>query len=176
MKPYPRVNSKLRTFRTGALTSIACVGSLFLLAVTASAQTMRDAEPLTEEPEIVFDRAEDTEKSSGDKALACHANGSYCIGDFDDIIRRVRYQNISVGGSTSKTQVWLQPDAVDMINSTGYCSLLNNLYLIIRDDDPMQETITRRLDIAMAVGGRFRLDWTTGPTGYCEISRIFQPY
>ena len=158
-----------------ALLSIAAI-VFFSAIATAEATSDLEVETSTDDPQIYFDRSEDTEKVAGEKALSCHPNGTYCSGTFEDMIYRMRYQYISPGSSTSKTQVWLQSDIIDQINLMGVCTLHSNLYLVIRDDDPMQQTFTRRLDIAMAMGGEFRLGWYQGPSGYCEIWRVYQPY
>ena len=164
MKSSIRIPS-LSSFRAALLVSALILTGALSPAIPASASDLQ-----IEEAETL-----PSSSASQTKAASCNPNGQYCSGYFDDLVFSVRHQQVSLGGGvTSRMQVWLQPDAVSF--ATTICTPYSNNLLVVRDDDPMADVWSARLDIALALGHRLRLDWFEGPSGYCELKRIYQPY
>ncbi len=108
------------------------------------------------------------EQSVATKALACNTNHKYCHGLYDELITWVRYNK--------NGQIEILPVQAVRDEAGQICPLYQGSKILINPGEPYADRLINQMTVAKALGERFRLDWATGGSGYCEIKYIIVPY
>ncbi len=109
------------------------------------------------------------EQSVVTKALGCNtSNHKYCHGLYDELITWVRYYKSGL--------VEIFPVQAVRDQAAQICTLYQGNKILINSGEPYADRLINQITVAKVLGERFRLDWATGTSGYCEIKYIIIPY
>jgi hypothetical protein len=109
-------------------------------------------------------------------SATCNPNGTYCTGLFDELIDYLVYWAGTPGGPGVEGKVQILLQEVPRAAAGSVCALENGNFVLVPADEPSRVMLLNQITLARALGTRFRIDFRTGPSGLCEIRRLFVPY
>lgn len=152
--------SKIRVlFRSSSLIAV-----LSLVAVTQVGFAGSISAEMT-----VDDAGDAVETPIPEKALGCNSSGKHCSGLFSEMIVFIRFDQ------DRDAQIALQPEAISVVQASGHCMLFGGNRVWLPKDHPAADRFINQINVAQALGQRFRMDWIQGANGYCELNRIYYP-